>query len=115
MDAELAWERRLVDETIAPVTAAVAALAPVSLRVLWGNVASAVNTAAAQVARQRPELAPDAWQAAARLLADHRLGGESCPPGPGFRRSSCCLFYRLARGDPSALCGDCVLGARRAR
>jgi hypothetical protein len=78
-------------------------------------VASAVNTAAAQVTRQRPDLAADAWQAARRVLADPRLRGEPCPPGPEFRRSSCCLFYRLAPGDPLALCGDCVLGARRAR
>jgi len=109
------WERGLLDETIGPVTAAIAGLVPVSGRVLWGNVASAVNTAAAQVARRRPDLVPDAWQAAARLLADPRLRGEPCPPGPAFRRSSCCLFYRLAPGDPTALCGDCVLGSGRAR
>jgi hypothetical protein len=112
---DLDWARRLIDETIAPVTAAVARLVPVSGRVLWGNVASAANTAAAQVARQRPDLAPDAWRAAGLLLAGPRLRGESGHPGPAFRRSSCCLFYRLAPGDPSALCGDCVLGARRAR
>jgi hypothetical protein len=113
--AERDWAPRLLDETIGPVTAAVARLVAVSGRVLWGNVASAVNTAAAQVARQRPDLAADAWQAAARVLADPRLDGEPCPPGPAFRRSSCCLFYRLAPGNPSARCGDCVLGARPAR
>ena len=91
------------------VTAAVARLVPVSGRVLWGNVASAVNAAAAQVARQRPDLAGDAWRAAARLLASPWLRDEPHPPGPAFRRSSCCLFYRLAPGDPSAFCGDCVL------
>ncbi|HTR94263.1 MAG TPA: IucA/IucC family C-terminal-domain containing protein [Trebonia sp.] len=113
-EAEPAWERRLLDETIAPVTAAVAGLVPVSGRVLWGNVASAINTAAAQVARQRPDLAADAWQVAGRLLADSRLRDEPCPPGPAFRRASCCLYYRLAPGDPSAICGDCVLSASRA-
>jgi len=107
------WERMLLDGAIAPVTAAVARLVPVSWRVLWGNVASAVNTAAAQVARQRPDLAPEAWRAACLLLADPRLPAESCPPGPRFRRSSCCLFYRLAPGEPAAICGDCVLAARR--
>jgi FhuF-like iron-sulfur protein/ferric iron reductase FhuF-like transporter len=106
------WERLLLDETIAPLTAAVARLVTVSWRVLWGNVASAVNTAAAQVARQRPDLAPQAWLAAGRLLADPRLRTEPCPPGPRFRRSSCCLFYRLTPGEPAAICGDCVLGAR---
>jgi len=109
------WERPLLDETVAPLTAAVARLVPVSGRVLWGNVASAVNAAAAQVARPRPDLAGDAWRAAARLLASPWLRAEPHPPGPAFRRSSCCLFYRLAPGNPSAVCGDCVLAPRRTR
>jgi hypothetical protein len=106
------WERLLLDEAVAPLTAAVARLVPVSGRVLWGNVASAVNAAAAQVARHRQDLAGDAWQAAGRLLASPRLRGEPHPPGQAFRRSSCCLFYRLAPGNPSAVCGDCVLRGR---
>ena len=109
------WDVRLLDETIAPVTAAIARLVPVSGRVLWGNVASAANTAAAQVARQRPDLAGGAWRAAARLLRSPRLRSEPSPPGPAFRRASCCLFYQLAPGGRSAICGDCVLGGRRAR
>jgi hypothetical protein len=108
------WGRPLFDEVVAPVTAAVARLVPVSGRVLWGNVASAVNAAAAQAARQRPDRAADAWWAAGLLLARPALREERCPPGPAFRRSSCCLFYRLAPGEPSAVCGDCVL-ARRPR
>src|SRR5262249_32640286 len=36
-------DRLLFDELLAPMTAAVARLVPVSDRVLWGNVASAVN------------------------------------------------------------------------
>jgi hypothetical protein len=39
---------------IEPVTATVAALVPVSSRVLAGNVASAVNAASLQIAAQRP-------------------------------------------------------------
>jgi hypothetical protein len=109
------WERLLLDEAVAPLTAAVARLVPVSGRVLWGNVASAVNAAAAQVARPRPDLAGDAWRAAARLLASPWLRDEPHHPGPAFRRSSCCLFYRLAPGNPSAVCGDCVLAGRRTR
>ena len=108
------WDRPLLDEAVAPLTAAVARLVPVSGRVLWGNVASAANAAAAQVARQRPDLAGDAWRAAGRLLASPWLRDEPQPPGPAFRRSSCCLFYRLAPGDPSAVCGDCVLIGRQA-
>jgi hypothetical protein len=109
------WDQVLFGEVLAPVTAAIALLVPVSGRVLWGNVASAVNAAARQVARQRPDLAGDAWQAAARLFASPALRGERKPPGPAFLRSSCCLFYRLAPGDPSAICGDCVLRGRTVR
>jgi len=109
------WDRLLLDELLAPVTAAVTRLVPVSGRVLWGNVASAVNAAAAQVATRRPDLARDAWRAAGRLFRSPRLRGEPHPPGPAFRRSSCCLYYRLAPGNESAVCGDCVLSAGQGR
>jgi len=103
------WDRLLVDEAVVPVTTAIARLVPISGRVLWGNVASAVNAAAAQLAGQRPDLAEDAWQAAGRLFGSPRLHSERLSPGPAFRRSSCCLFYRLAPGNRAAVCGDCVL------
>jgi hypothetical protein len=106
------WQRLLFEELLAPVTAAIALVVPVSGRVLWGNVASAVNAAAAQVARQRADLATGAWQAAGDLFGQPWLRGEPNPPGPAFRRSSCCLFYRLAPGNPSAVCGDCILAGR---
>jgi hypothetical protein len=109
------WDQVLFDEVVAPVTEAIARLVPVSGRVLWGNVASAVNAAARQVAGQRPDLAGEAWQAAVRLFAHPALRQERNPPGPAFLRSSCCLFYRLAPGDPSATCGDCVLRGRTVR
>jgi FhuF 2Fe-2S C-terminal domain/Ferric iron reductase FhuF-like transporter len=108
------WSRPLFEQLLAPVTAAIARLVPVSGRVLWGNVASAVNTAAAQVAGQRPDLAEDAWQAAGRMFCLPWLRDERHPPGPTFRRSSCCLFYRIAPENPS-VCGDCVLARRPAR
>lgn len=109
------WAEVLADELAAPVTAAVARLGTVSGRVLRGNVASAVNAAAALVARQRPDLAAAAWKAAGRLFASSLLREERHLPGPGFRRSSCCLFYQLAPGAPGAVCGDCVLLGRRGR
>jgi hypothetical protein len=109
------WYRPLLDEVIVPVTAALAQLVPVSGRVLRGNAASAVNAAAVQVARQRPDLAAGAWQAASRLLASPWLLAERQPPGPAFRRSSCCLYYRLTPGNPAGFCGDCVLAGPRAR
>ncbi|HEX6857315.1 MAG TPA: (2Fe-2S)-binding protein [Streptosporangiaceae bacterium] len=100
----------VIDELIVPLTGAAGALAPVSPRVLWGNVASAISGAAGQIAGQRPELAEAAW-AAARDLAGHpSLSQERAAPGPGFRRSSCCLIYQLAPGPARAICGDCVLG-----
>jgi Ferric iron reductase FhuF-like transporter/FhuF 2Fe-2S C-terminal domain len=105
------WQRVLLDELLAPATAAIARLVPVSGRVLWGNVASAVNAAAGQLARQRPDLADGAWQAAAGLFASPLLESERRPPGPVFRRSSCCLFYRAAPGGRGAICGDCILGS----
>ena len=103
----------LLDELITPITAATAGLAPLSSRVLWGNVASAVNGAARQVAMARPELATAAWAAAASFFHDPRLSTEPGPPGPSFRRSSCCLIYRLAPGPGPSVCGDCVLAGRR--
>ncbi len=102
----------LFGEVITPITAATTALAPVSDRVLWGNVASAVNGAAGQLARARPDLAAAAWAAAAAFFRDPRLSTEPGPPGRSFRRSSCCLIYRLAPGKNGPVCGDCVLGGR---
>ena len=38
--------------------------------------------------------------------------GTLGPDGEGFRRRSCCLYYRVPGGG---LCGDCVLGPLAAR
>jgi len=104
----------LLEEVITPITAVTAGLAPVSPRVLWGNVASAINGAASQVARARPDLATNAWATAAAVFQYPRLSTEPGPPGPSFRRSSCCLIYRLAPASRGgAYCGDCVLRDRR--
>jgi hypothetical protein len=80
----------------------------VSPKVLWGNVGSAANSAAQQVARVRPDLRATAQAAADSMLADPRIDGGVLQSGPRFRRSSCCLIYRLA-DDRAACCGDCVL------
>ncbi|MDH6243679.1 (2Fe-2S)-binding protein [Mycobacterium sp. OTB74] len=80
----------------------------VSPKVLWGNVGSAANSAAQQVARVRPELRTAAQTAADTMLADPRIDGGVLRSGPYFRRTSCCLIYRLA-DDRAACCGDCVL------
>lgn len=80
----------------------------VSPRVLWGNVASAANSAAGLIGHGRPDLAAAARAAAGAILRDVRVDGGDRIAGPGFRRRSCCLIYRLA-GSTAAVCGDCVL------
>jgi hypothetical protein len=100
---------RLLDEVITPLTTVTSTLTAVSDRVLWGNVASAINSAAAQITTQLPELSP-ATQAAAASLAGHpQLSHERHPPGPAFRRTSCCLIYKLTPGPARSICGDCIL------
>jgi len=90
---------RLVDDgPVAELTAAIGRLGSVSDRVLAGNLASAVNGAALQ-------LGPASYPAAAGLLAG--IPSEQQRPGPGFRRRSCCLRYRVAG---AGYCDDCLLG-----
>ena len=94
---------------VAQVVRAVQAMA-VSPRVLWGNVASAVNGAATMIAAARPDLAGPAAEAAAAMLRYPPLAGTyQGHPLRGFRRRNCCLIYRLSPERP-AYCGDCVLG-----
>jgi FhuF 2Fe-2S C-terminal domain len=93
-----ALARVVADGPVAELTAAIGRLGSVSGRVLAGNLASAVNGAALQ-------LGPASYPMAAGLLAG--LPGEDGRPGPGFRRRSCCLRYRVAG---AGYCGDCLLG-----
>jgi hypothetical protein len=103
----------LVAGPVAQVVRAVEAMA-VSPRVLWGNVASAVNGAATMIAAARPDLASPAAETAAAMLRYPALTGTyQGRPLQGFRRRNCCLIYRLSPSAP-AYCGDCVLGPRAA-
>lgn len=104
---------------LGPLVAAVRVAAPVSGRVLWGNVAAAVASARRLVAADRPDAAGRATDVAERLLASPPLAATTAfrPPEPPdlrwtFRRRSCCLYYRV---PGSGLCGDCVLQGRRRR
>jgi hypothetical protein len=83
----------------------------VSERVLWGNVASAVNGAAVALGSTRPDLAPRAADIAAGLLALAPLRQASTRRADGrFQRLSCCLIYQAAPDHSRAgICGDCVL------
>jgi hypothetical protein len=99
----------LLSGPVTQIVRAVEAMA-VSPRVLWGNVASAVNGAATMIAAARPDLAGRAAEAAAALLEHPDLAGTyQGRPVQGFRRRNCCLIYRLSPERP-AYCGDCVLG-----
>jgi hypothetical protein len=118
-----------------PVAALVHACRSYSLspQVLWGNVSSALNGAAVQLAAAEPGAAPRTWLITARLLDQRPLRGSSqAGPGPDFARLSCCLIYRLARSPAESasaesapvvsppvesasavpVCGDCILGHR---
>lgn len=98
----------LVGSAVEAITVATAACYALSPQVLWGNVASAANSAAALIAGARPDDARRAYAAADRVLADPRIEGGRRHAGPSFRRNSCCLIYRIA-DTKSAVCGDCVL------
>jgi hypothetical protein len=105
---------RLPGSAVEAITHACLAAYSVSPRVLWGNVASAAASAAGLVATTRPDLATAARAAADALMADDRVDGGGLRAGPGFRRRSCCLIYRLT-GSTEAVCGDCVLAAPAGR
>lgn len=100
-----------VDGAVRELTEAMARDYPVNAHILWGNVASAANGAAGMIAANRPALADAAQVAADRMLADVRVEGGALRAGPGFRRRSCCLIYRIAPGA-DAFCGDCALGTQ---
>jgi hypothetical protein len=95
-----------------PVRALVDMTAPmVSRRVLWGNVGSAINGAAAMISATRPPLRPAAIQiSAAALRFPELMGSYRGQPTISFQRRSCCLIYRIA-GNPQ-YCGDCILNGR---
>ncbi|OBH87006.1 iron reductase [Mycobacterium scrofulaceum] len=74
---------------------------------LAGNIASALIGAARALLAVRPDLGPRIIALARALLGTGLLAGSGEVTGPrlGFRRRSCCLFYRLPGGS---VCGDCV-------
>lgn len=95
-----------------PVRALVDMTAPmVSRQVLWGNVGSAINGAAAVISTARPPLRQRAIRVSvAALRFPGLVGSYRGQPTISFQRRSCCLIYRMA-GNPQ-YCGDCILSAR---
>lgn len=109
--------REVLLANLAPLGTAVRAITPVAERLLWGNAASAL-VGTLRVLRGQPGAAHATVAAVARqLLAREPLAGSSTW-SPAFRRTTCCLYYRVPGGG---LCGDCVFttapgaatGARR--
>ncbi|RZT87746.1 FhuF-like iron-sulfur protein [Pseudonocardia sediminis] len=105
----------LVDAQLAPLVEAVRGLVAVSGHVLWGNVASALAGSARVLDSARPGSRPALLGVLGALLEHPSLSGTGrllvLEPGVadtewGFRRRSCCLYYRVPGGGK---CGDCVL------
>jgi iron complex transport system ATP-binding protein len=86
-----------------PMIAAIRAAEPMSARLLRGNTASALIGAARVL---DGEAGTVAVKLAETILLDQRLVDTVDREGPGFRRRSCCLFYRT---PASGYCEDCVL------
>ncbi|EID15507.1 ABC transporter [Mycobacterium xenopi RIVM700367] len=107
IDHPVAWEGDDLEPMLAdtvltlhlgPLTAALRRLGPISVQLLRGNTASAL-LGAARV------LGDGAALSARRLCGDQRLSGAIRFDKIGYRRTSCCLYYRTKGGG---LCGDCV-------
>jgi hypothetical protein len=114
-DGQLASELRLslLHGPVRALTEVTAAMS-VSPIVLDGNIASAVNAAAAMIAAARPGLATRTAAVRRALLNAPELSGTWTSGAEGFRRRSCCLIYRAGPAATPAVCGDCVLNATSA-
>lgn len=96
----------VVEPVLGPLVDAVAPEFALSRQVLWGNVASGLAGAAAVVRLARPDLGARAHAVLAGALDGELLRDTGRLTAAGFRRRSCCLYYRLPGGG---ICGDCVL------
>jgi len=99
----------LLSQLITPLNDAVIRQVRLSGRVLWGNVASTISATSRLIGAARPDLADRSQMLAGAIFQAPQLRTEHNPPRPGFRRSSCCLYYRLAPERTGSTCSDCVL------
>lgn len=101
----------ILDRHLEPLVAAVKGTVRISAQLLWGNAASALAGTVKVLLTARPDADTEPRD---QLLKDKRLAGTGHfeEPGAGFRRTTCCLFYRVPNGG---LCGDCVLVTRPPR
>ena len=108
--------RALVDVHLGPLAAAVRSVVSVPERTLWGNAASQLHGAVRVLGTQRPAALAPATALVRSVLGRRPFAGlgelldePSHPTGLGFRRRSCCLYYRVPGGG---YCADCVLVGR---
>jgi hypothetical protein len=94
----------VVERHLRPLVTAIREVTPVAGGLLWGNAASALTGALAVLAWSRPAAAGRAL--VEELLALPPLEGTGVLGPMGFRRRSCCLYYRVPGGG---MCGDCGL------
>lgn len=99
----------IAERFLRPLVAAIGSVTPVADGLLWGNAASALAGALTVLARARPGQAAAAGRLVEELLGMPPLRGTGAFGPRGFRRNSCCLYYRVPGGG---LCGDCALAPR---
>lgn len=98
--------RVVVERHLAPLAEEVRTVTPVAEGLLWGNAASALAGALTVLTRTRPEASRPAGRLVTELLGMPALAGTGTLGPFGFRRRSCCLYYRVPGGG---LCADCAL------
>ena len=94
----------VLDQHLEPLAAALRRLGPISAKMLHGNSASALLGAAMVFDRDRGTTS--GWELAREICTDQRLSAAVEFVDSGYRRTSCCLYYRTPHGG---LCGDCAL------
>jgi ABC-type cobalamin/Fe3+-siderophores transport system ATPase subunit len=103
-DLATALADMVIDRHLTPLSVALRRLGPISEGLLRGNSASALLGAARVFDSNRATAS--GWELARNLCNDPRLNGAVDFDETGYRRNSCCLYYRTPRGG---LCGDCAL------
>ncbi|MER7705398.1 (2Fe-2S)-binding protein [Kitasatospora sp. NPDC097605] len=101
------FRRAVVEGWLADLAAAVRSVVPLADGLLRGNAASAL-AGALRVLEAHPA-AGAARTLVAEVLGRPPLAGTGTltgtPAGTAFRRTSCCLYYRV--GPRAGVCGDC--------
>jgi hypothetical protein len=101
-----ALSRQLANGPVARLGAAIGAAGGVSEQILWGNVASAAAGAVRMLSAASPAHAELAYAVGVRMVDRAPLIGTGAFTGTAFRRTTCCLYYKVPGGG---YCGDCVL------